>query len=110
MPGRPLASHNGAVAEHGGARPGGSTSQIYRIRVQGHLSAVGAAWFDGLTVANVADGEAVLTGPIRDQAALMAVLRRVDDLGLTLLAVHRKPARRRAQTPRRPQEGRQDVP
>jgi hypothetical protein len=63
----------------------------YEIRVKGHLSAAGAAWFDGLTVLNGADGDAVLSGPIHDQAALMSVLRRVNDLGLTLVAVHRVP-------------------
>jgi hypothetical protein len=93
MPGRPRAAHNRVVADarSGGAKPAGGPSQvaqIYQIRVRGHLSAVGAAWFDGLSVANDADGEAVLSGPIRDQAALMAVLRRVHDLGLTLLDVH----------------------
>ena len=90
MPGRPRIAHNRVVADarSGGARPAGDPSQIYQIRVRGHLSAVGAAWFDGLIVANGADGESVLSGPIRDQAALMAVLRRVHDLGLTLLDVH----------------------
>jgi hypothetical protein len=112
MPGRPRAAHNRVMpdARSGGARPAGGTSQIYQIRVRGHLSAVGAAWFDGLTVANGAGGEAVLSGPIRDQAALMAVLRRVHDLGLTLLDVHRTPPQRRAQTPRRPRTAREGSP
>jgi hypothetical protein len=35
----------------------------------------------------VAQGEAVLSGPIADQAALYGVLAKVRDLGLPLLAV-----------------------
>jgi hypothetical protein len=79
------------MADRDDTQPAGTG---YQIRVRGHLSAVGAAWFDGLTVTNEAGGDAVLSGPIRDQAALMAVLRRVHDLGLTLVAVHRMPADR----------------
>jgi hypothetical protein len=53
---------------------------------------LGALAAPGVTVVNREDGDAVLSGPIRDQAALMAVLRRVHDLGLTLVAVRRTPA------------------
>jgi hypothetical protein len=62
---------------------------LYQIRVQGHLSDRWAAWFDGLTIENRPDGEAVLTGPLADQAALHGVLGRIRDLGLTLVAVSR---------------------
>jgi hypothetical protein len=60
---------------------------IYQIRVRGHLSAQRAAWFDGLSIENQPNGEALLTGPIRDQAALHGVLIRIRDLGLPLLSV-----------------------
>lgn len=60
---------------------------IYRIRVQGHLGSHWSDWFDGLTITNEPTGEAVLTGPIPDQAALHAILTRVRDLGLTLVSV-----------------------
>ena len=62
---------------------------IYRIRVQGHLDHTFAAWFDGLTISNLENGEAVLSGPIVDQAALHGILIKVRDLGLPLLAVNR---------------------
>ena len=61
---------------------------IYHIRVQGHLDASWSAWFDGLTITNEANGEAVLAGPIVDQAALHGVLIKVRDLGLPLVAVN----------------------
>lgn len=59
----------------------------YHITVRGHLKPRWAAWFDGLTITNVADGSAILAGPIVDQAALHSVLLKIRDLGLPLLAV-----------------------
>jgi hypothetical protein len=60
---------------------------VYRIRVKGHLGTHWSDWFDGLTIGNEPAGEAVLTGPIPDQATLHAILARVRDLGLTLVSV-----------------------
>ena len=57
------------------------------IRVRGQLDGDWSAWFDGLAVADGADGEAVLAGELPDQAALHGVLIKVRDLGLPLLAV-----------------------
>ena len=59
----------------------------YQITVQGHLDAHWSDWFDGLTIANGPDGEAVLAGPIVDQAVLHGVLAKLRDLGLPLIAV-----------------------
>jgi len=59
----------------------------YQIRLKGHLDNHWSAWFDSLTIANEANGEAVLAGPLADQAALHGVLIKVRDLGLPLLAV-----------------------
>ena len=59
----------------------------YHITVQGHLDARWSAWFDGLTITNGVDGEAVLAGPLVDQAALHGVLAKIRDLGLPLIAV-----------------------
>ncbi len=62
-------------------------TQIYQIRVRGHLSKKRAEWFDGLSIENQPNGEALLTGPIPDQAALHGLLTRIRDLGLPLLSV-----------------------
>ena len=59
----------------------------YHITVQGHLDARWSAWFDGLTITKGANGEAVLAGPLVDQAALHGVLAKIRDLGLPLIAV-----------------------
>jgi hypothetical protein len=62
-------------------------AHIYEIRVHGHLSNKRAEWFDGLTIENQPDGEALITGPVADQAALHGLLIRIRDLGLPLLSV-----------------------
>jgi hypothetical protein len=64
---------------------------LYRIRVKGHLDDTWADWFEGLTVSNQEDGEAVLTGYLPDQAALHGVLSRISSLGLTLISVNKVP-------------------
>ncbi len=61
----------------------------YEIRVRGHLNGRWSGWFDGLEIADGPDGEAVLTGPIADQAALHGLLAKIRDLGLPLVAVNR---------------------
>ena len=60
---------------------------IYVIRVKGNLAEHWSCWFADMAIANETNGEAVLTGPLADQAALHGVLERVRDLGLPLLAV-----------------------
>lgn len=64
----------------------------YNIKIAGPLDALWQAWFEGLTISATDDGNTLLQGPIRDQAALHGVLRKINNLGLTLLAVHRQPA------------------
>jgi hypothetical protein len=64
-----------------------TNSTCYEIRVRGHLSDLWTDWFENLTIENQPDGEAVLSGPIPDQAALHGVLNRVRDLGLVLVSV-----------------------
>ncbi len=64
---------------------------IYRITISGTLDANWSKWFSGLTVQcdTAADGTplTVLTGEVRDQAALRGILNKVWDLNLTLVAV-----------------------
>ena len=48
------------------------------IRVQGHLDSSWSEWFDGMTITNVENGEAILSGPVVDQAALQGVLNTTD--------------------------------
>ena len=62
---------------------------VYQIRVEGHLRAEWAEWFEGLTITLEPDGTTLLTGPVVDQAALYGLLKKVRDLGLPLVAVNR---------------------
>jgi hypothetical protein len=70
-------------------KPNPGQPAVYQIRVQGHLGPQWTDWFEGLTITQDEDGETLLTGPVVDQAALYALLRRVRDLGLPLLSVTR---------------------
>jgi hypothetical protein len=63
-------------------------STVYQIRVNGHLESVWADWFDGLTITNLENGEALLSGILADQAALHGVLNRISNLGLILISVN----------------------
>lgn len=75
-----MSEPNAAAAQHD--EPG-----IYEIRVQEHLDERWTARFAGMTLTRTANGETCLTGPVVDQAALHGLLRKVRDLGLTLLSV-----------------------
>ena len=60
----------------------------YEIRLKGHLEARWTEWFDGLTITLEENGSTLLSGPLADQAALHGILKKVRDLGLTLLSVN----------------------
>jgi hypothetical protein len=64
------------------------SSAFYQIRVRGHLDETLGNWFEGFIIANQEDGDALLTGPIQDQAALHGILNRIIKLGLTLISVN----------------------
>ena len=63
---------------------------LYAIRVKGLLDESWSDWLNGLTIEPQADGESLLTGPVRDQAALHGLLNKIRDLGLPLLGVEKK--------------------
>ena len=60
---------------------------VYQIRLKGHLDAQWTDWFGGLTITLEEDGNTLLTGPVIDQAALHGLLKKVRDLGMTLVSV-----------------------
>lgn len=64
-------------------------AEIYQIRVRGHLDSRWSEWLDDLTIAQEANGETLITGPVADQSALHGLLKRIRDLGLPLLLVER---------------------
>ena len=63
-------------------------SMIYQIRIKGHLDQTWIDWFAPLTIVNETDGEATLTGAVRDQVELHSLIDKVFNLNLTLLAVN----------------------
>ena len=62
--------------------------ELYEIRLKGHLDDHWAGWFEGLTITLEENGSTLLSGPLADQAALHGILKKVRDLGLTLLSVN----------------------
>jgi hypothetical protein len=65
-----------------------ANNEYYEIRLKGHLEARWEQWFDGLIISLEEDGSTLLSGPLADQAALHGILKKVRDLGLTLLSVN----------------------
>jgi hypothetical protein len=61
---------------------------IYQIRIKGHLSDQWTNWFEGLTITLEEDGDTLLTGPLVDQAALFGLLKKVRDLGMSLVSIN----------------------
>ena len=64
---------------------------FYQIKVKGHLDTTLAGRFDDLTITNLEDGDNLLSGLLPDQAALQGVLKRISNLGLTLISVNAVP-------------------
>jgi len=62
----------------------------YLIRVRGYLGETIRSAFPALQ-ARASGGGTVLTGPLRDRAALHGVLAEIEALGLELLEVRRLP-------------------
>lgn len=60
----------------------------YDIEIEGHLDDCWQEWFEGFTLIRLPNGRTVLTGVIRDQAALHGVLKKISNLGLTLISVN----------------------
>ena len=62
---------------------------IYQIRLESHLGPDWTDWFQGLVITLEENGDTLLTGPIVDQAALYGLLKKVRDLGMPLVSIHR---------------------
>jgi hypothetical protein len=61
----------------------------YEIRVSGHLAARWGAWFDGMALTRHDDGTTVIHGAVADQSALYGLIRKLNDLGVPLISIHR---------------------
>lgn len=65
----------------------GQYPRIYIIHIRGQLHERWKKWFDGMTVRNLENGEAVIEGLIQDQSALVGVINQIHGLNLTLISV-----------------------
>lgn len=61
---------------------------VYQIRVKGHLDQQRLSTYADLSLQHQPNGQTVLTGPIRDQAALYGLINRLRDMGVPLLSVN----------------------
>ena len=61
---------------------------FYQIKVKGHLDDTLASWFEDMNVTNLEEGVALLSGRLPDQSALQGLLKRISNLGLTLISVN----------------------
>ena len=64
-------------------------SMIYQIRLKGCLTCQWSEWFGGMAVTLEEGGDTLLTGPVKDHAALHGLLKQVRDLGMPLISVNR---------------------
>ena len=62
---------------------------VYQIRIEGHLGPRWADWFGGVTIALEDNGDTLLSCPVKDQAALHGLLRKVRNLGMPLISTIR---------------------
>ena len=68
-----------------------TATEIFEIRLKGHLDTRWASWFEGMTITLADEGDTLLTGPVADQAALYGLLKKVRDLGLPLRSLRSLP-------------------
>jgi len=71
-------------------QPPEAESDWYELRVEGHLAPSWSEWLNGLTITNLESGEALLIGPVADQAALHGLLDKIRDMNLKLLSVRKQ--------------------
>lgn len=62
--------------------------QQVEIRVERHLDLNWAEWLEGFTLIHTEEGETLLTGNVKDQAALYGLIAKLRDLGLNLISVN----------------------
>ena len=78
---------NGNANKNQNWPPASDHGRFFEIRVKGHLDNSWSDWLEGLEVRLLDNGEMILLGQIRDQAALIGILNRLYGLNLSLLSV-----------------------
>lgn len=62
-------------------------SAFCEIIVKDHLDPDWSGWLEGLTITYSEDGQTILSGFLRDQAALYGILVKMRDMALFLISV-----------------------
>ncbi|MGD8403412.1 MAG: hypothetical protein PVJ21_07110 [Anaerolineales bacterium] len=62
--------------------------QRVEIRVEGHLDQTWAEWLDGFILTHTEQDETILTGKVKDQAALYGLIAKLRDLGVKLVSIN----------------------
>ena len=66
----------------------GGELPLYEIKIKGHVDSKWQDWFESLTITPSSDGNTILRGLLADQAALHGVLKKIYNLGMTLISVN----------------------
>ena len=66
----------------------GVKMQRAEIRIEGHLDAKWAEWFEDFVITYTETGDTILTGCVSDQAALYGLIAKLRDLGVKLKTVN----------------------
>lgn len=64
------------------------TQRHYEIEIEEQLDDHWQEWFEGFTIDQTPEGHTILQGLIQDQAALHGVLRKINNLALTLISIN----------------------
>ena len=62
--------------------------QRVEIRIKNHINENWTKWLDGFTLTHTEQDETILTGEVKDQAALYGLMAKLRDLGVRLIAVN----------------------
>ncbi len=62
-------------------------SDYCEIVVKGQLDTDWSGWLEGLAITHNEKGQTIVSGPIRDQAALYGILAKMRDMALFLISV-----------------------
>ncbi len=62
-------------------------SNLYQIKLKGSLEVRNGERFEGFSITLDEEGNTLLTGTVIDQAVLYGVLKKIRDLGISLISV-----------------------
>jgi hypothetical protein len=64
------------------------TPTTYEIKVRGRLDMHWSEWLENMDIAYDDSGNSIISGPLVDQSTLYGLLKKIHDLGLTLVSVN----------------------